>query len=556
MVDAAPAQAPARGPALIPVPARAALLVACVGSGFWYSLHSLFASWDYQTPLGETVLVPFLALGLGFAAYRRHGYLAFVRLGRLDLAAGLILLAGAVLLVGAGPVLWSKYFWAMRLDLLTLPLVAAAGVLLLFGARALVPLIYPTAFLLFAWPLPYLAVLEQLLDAFTSTTTHTVGAAASLTHLARPLAGSGGGAFLLSHRGDHFSVAIGSACSGIDSLVGYVVVAGFAAYFVRGSLARRCAVFLLGTVLVWSFNVVRILVILAAGRLAGERAAFDVLHPVAGLLALNAAMLVLIRLGRRLDLRWCGVAPALVDSPLSAPAAPHEQATGRKLATRGAILVAASALLAVANAQLATAAAGYSNDGRPAVGAFTAHPTVGAAWNVSRIETIPWAAQYYGAGSAWVRYRLRPRHPLAHPFTVWLDSVLSPDLGALDAYSLAHCYGFHHFQVELARRVELGNGVVGQAFVYNTDRGVWHAVSWQWPVLARAGGVTHERIVLIASTSLQPTSTPPPVVGGLQGFVLSLLDLSARSYDDNPALTRALIALGAQAVSARIAEKS
>lgn len=554
MDAATPAQGLTRGPAPVPVAARGALLIACLSSGFWFSLHSLFGSWGYQTPLGDTVLVPFLALGLGFAAYRRHGYLAFVRLGRLDLALGLLLLAGSLLLVGAGPVLWSKYFWAMRLDLLSLPLVASAGVLLLFGARALVPLVYPTAFLLFAWPLPYLAVLERLLDAFTSATTHAAGAAASLVHLARPLPGSGGGVFLLSHGGDRFSVAIGSACSGIDSLVGYVVVAAFAAYFVRGGITRRLALFVLGTVLVWSFNVVRIVLILAAGRLAGERAAFMVLHPVAGLLALNAAVLVLIRLAPRLDLRWCGLRPALVDSPLAAPAAPHEQATGRKLAARGAILIAASALLAVANAQLAAAAAGYSNDGRPALVAFASHPTVGAGWSVNRIETIPWAAQYYGAGSTWIRYRLRPRQTLPHPFTVWLDSVLSPDLGALDAYSLAHCYGFHHFRVDLARTVELGNGVVGQSFVYDTDRGVWHAVSWQWPVLGRAGGVTHERIVLIASTQSRPTSPPPPTAGGLQSFVLSLLDLSARSYDDNPALTRALTALGARAVSARIAE--
>ena len=538
------------------MPARTALLVGCVALAYWFSLRSLLGNWNYQTPLGDTVLVPFLAVGLGIAAARRHPYFRFVRLGRFDFGLGLALLAGALVLLAAGPVVWSKYFWAARVDLLTLPLAAAAGVLLLFGARALVPFVYPTAFLLLAWPLPYLALLGGVLSTFTNTTAAAVGTVASATRLAAPLPGSEGTAFALSHGGHRFTVAIGSACSGVDGLVGYLMVAAFATYFVRGSAMRRVVLFVAGVGLVWSCNVLRILLILVVGRLAGEPAAFAVLHPLAGLLALNAALLLLVRLGRRTGLRWSGLEPARDDTPLAQPAPPHQQATQRKMVARIGILVAVSALLAVADGQLASAAQGYTNDGRPAVRAFIERPTVGPSWHVRRIEKIDWATQYYGPHATWVRYRLRPAKRSRAPFTTWLDAVQSPDLGSLDAYSLAHCYGFHHFQVDLERRVELGNGVVGQAFVYQTDRGIWHAVSWQWPVLGRHHTVTHERIVLIASTSTRPKTPAPPSAGGFQGFVLSLLDLPARSQDDNPALTRALTNLAGHAVAARIAPKA
>jgi hypothetical protein len=47
-----------------------------------------------------------------------------------------MLAAAALGLVAAGPALWSKYFWAMRIDLLTLPLFAAAAIVHRFGVLA------------------------------------------------------------------------------------------------------------------------------------------------------------------------------------------------------------------------------------------------------------------------------------------------------------------------------------------------------------------------------------------------------------------------------------
>jgi hypothetical protein len=129
--------------------------------------------------------------------------------------------------------------------------------------------------------------------------------------------------------------------------------------------------------------------------------------------------------------------------------------------------------------------------------------------------------------------------------------VLSPDLGALNAFTLAHCYAFHGFRVDLARRVDLGEGVVGQLFVYRTSRGGWHALAWQWPVL-RGDKVEHERIVLLANTESQPQMRSTTRSGWLTDHVLQYLNAHERNRDSNPALSQSLAALAAQMVSVRI----
>jgi hypothetical protein len=305
---------------------------------------------------------------------------------------------------------------------------------------------------------------------------------------------------------------------------------------------------------VFAFNVARILGILLVGRGFGEHAAFQVVHPVAGLAALMLAVAAAVKLLPRfgLALRDPGER-AVGDTPIARPAPLAQQATIRRTAPRVALVAGATAALALAGGNLAVAARGFDNFGRPAIKTFTADPTVGRGWRVRRAETIGWAAPYYGSHSSWVRYRLRPQKTSTRQaYTIWLDAVTSRDLGALNAYTLAHCYAFHGFHVQLARRVDLGNGVIGQAFTYRTSRASWHAVAWQWPVLASAGRVEHERIVLIASTSRQPTSARVSRSAPLAAPVLALQNAAAPNRDDNERLTHALVGVAAAAVAARV----
>ena len=536
----------------VPVALRLALLVSCAAAAYSFSLRSLGGEWRYETPLADLVLVPLLAVGVLVASWRRHPYVGALRLGRLDLVLGPACLLVAFTVVAAGPTLWSKYFWAMRLDLLTLPLFVAAGIVLLFGARAVVPFAFAVGSLLLAWPLPYLALLEHTLEAFTRGTAAVVAAAAPRLHLATLDPTSDGTGFLVQHGEHRFSVVVASACSGANSLVGFFVLGVFALYFLEGRIVRRLAWLAAGAAVVWVFNIVRVLAILGAGAAFGERAALGILHPVGGLVALNAAVFVVLRSMRRFGLRWRQLGPADVDSPLAEPAPPQRQATPRRIVVRVGLLVCATVLVGLANGQLATAARGLSNDGEPAVAPFTERAVAGRGWTVRRLETIGWAAPYYGRHSSWVRYILRPRSNGSGTFTVWLDAVRSSDLGALDAYTLAHCYAFHGFTVDATRHVDLGDGVIGEAFVYTTSRTRWHAVSWQWPVRLADGRVDHERIVLLAASRARPSDGGGPSSGGISRLVLRLLSLRAQNDDENPALTHALQNVAAGIVAARI----
>ena len=535
----------------VPTGLRLGLLGSCSVVAFWFSLQSLSGQWRYETPLADLILVPCLAAGLFVAASRRHPYVEALRLGWFDLLVGVMLLALALALVVGGPVFWSKYFWAMRLDLVALPIFVAGAILLLFGARAIVPFGLPVLSLLLAWPLPYLALLERALGGFTQATIDVVTPLATRAGVAAPSPGAGDGTFLLHHAGRTFSLSIGSACSGVNALVGFFILGVFALYFIEGHLSRRLLWLLLGAVLVWVANVVRILVLFAVASAFGERLAIALLHPIAGLVALNLAVLLLLGQMRRFRLFWRELEPAEVDSPLAAPAPPEKRASTTRLAGRVVLIAAAAAVFAVANGQLASAARGLTNDGLPAIPAFTTQPLASPGWSIRRSETIGWAGPYYGDHSSWVRYVLRPRQIGRAAFTIWLDAVRSPNLGALDAYTLAHCYAFHGFAVDLARRVDLGEGVIGQSFVYSTSRGYWHAVSWQWPV-RRGDRVEHERVVLIAATSARPARVRSAPAGGAAGFVLSLLDLHSPNRETNRQLTNSLQSVARGIIRARI----
>ena len=312
----------------VPAGPRLAVAIVAVAVAYHFSLGTLASDWRYDTPLADLVLVPPIAAALLVAASRRHRYVAFLRLGRFDLVLAGMFAAAALGLVAAGPALWSKYFWAMRIDLLTLPLFAAAAIVLLFGARALVPLAFPIAFLLLAWPLPYLALLERGLTAFTNATAWAVAHAASFTHVASVIAGSGDSRYFVEHGGNPIVVSVASACSGVNALIGFGVVGIAALWLVRGPVVRRLAWLLAGAALVWALNVVRIVGVFLVAHLLGEHAAFDLLHPVAGIIALNLAFVLLIWLlplfgleRRRLD------DFEVVDTPLARTALPAHQAT-------------------------------------------------------------------------------------------------------------------------------------------------------------------------------------------------------------------------------------
>jgi exosortase/archaeosortase family protein len=538
---------------------RLVLTVVLLAVAFHYSLATLADGFGYQSPLADLVLVPPIAICLMALVASRRRYVTAVRLTRLDLAVGGLLAALALFVLLVLPITMSKEFWTLRLDLLMLPICAAAAIVTCFGLRGAVPFAFPLSFLALAWPLPYTVLLERALDGFTHLTGR--GAAAVLS-LGLPFAsrvGAGDGLSYQVHgpHGHDFVVGIASACSGANSLIGFFVVAVAMLAIVRGRIVNRLVWLASGLALVWLANVLRIIAIFAAGHWFGESFALDVLHPVGGLLALNLALAVNLLLLRPLRLRLSlRVVPYPLDSPLTREAPPADRPGWRQLGPRFAALAAVAAGLAFVNGSLAGVASGFDNAGVPRIAAFTARPLGGPRWQPHPIASYPWSRTFFGSSSQWVRFRLRPASAAvaAHNrFTVWADSIRTPDLGALHAHPVRRCYDFHGYKVTSDRSVPLGHGVTGELLVYrNEDGAVWHVVTWQWPIRWR-GKVEHERMVLLSSTISTPTAPPPPSSSSpLASSVLAALNLRAPTHDPNPALGSSLRGIAGQFVSARI----
>ena len=157
----------------------------------------------------------------------------------------------------------------------------------------------------------------------------------SLTHVATAVDGSAGSRYVVEHGGDQITVSVASACSGVNALIGFGVVGVAALWLVRGRVVRRIAWLLAGAALVWSLNVARILGVFLAARQLGEHAAFDLLHPVAGIVALNVAFLLLLWLLPLFGLARRQIDDVdVVDTPLARTAAPAQQATPWRVGPR------------------------------------------------------------------------------------------------------------------------------------------------------------------------------------------------------------------------------
>src|SRR5207237_8024442 len=175
---------------------------------------------------------------------------------------------------------------------------------------------------------------------FTAAATAAVTSIASVSAIATADTRAGAGVFVVRHGGQAFSVGIGDACSGVNSLVGFLIIGTAGLYFIRGRLLRKLAWFACGALLVYAFNVVRIVGILVVGRAFGERAAFDVVHPVAGLAALTLAVALSVRLlpSFGLELPQPGERP-IPHTPVARPAPLEQHPTIRRTAPRSARVV-------------------------------------------------------------------------------------------------------------------------------------------------------------------------------------------------------------------------
>jgi len=493
-----------------------AIFLAVVVVAYHYSLSTLFRTIQSDTPLAYLGLVPVIALGLAAVRARPADDEPSIHDREVDYIVGIPLLLASLAINILLPARLSSFFWIWRVDLLALPLFVAGTIALLFGVRTLWRGRFPIFFLLLAWPLPYTTFLTSQLRAFTNATVTGVKAGLAVFPVARSIPSPDGTLFQVVHSHKAFPVSVASACSGVNGVVGYALVALAFLFVVKGGNLRKIAWLVTGLALVWLLNVVRIVAIFAAGRQWGERVAIDALHPYLGLVTFSVGVIIMLLLLRRFGLEVSrfaskagppeGPGSASGGSVLRPPAVPR---------TRLAVAIIASVALlsGIINTSLQTFDIVADAVGTPRLESFLVHPSHPDGWKVFKESQFDWARQFFGSDSVWWRYIYRwdRKQPSAfHTNSIIIADVISTsDLGSFSAYGIEACYNFHGYSLKAINSIDLG-GVVGHVVAYQNaeSRSDWTNVYWINPVKT-ASGTRYERVNLMLVNAARSAFTAP-----------------------------------------------
>ncbi len=493
------------------------VLLGAVLIAYNYSLSTLLETADQQTPLAYISLVPAIALALAAVRSRPLKPEPPIYDRQVDYTIGIPLILAAVAINELLPARMSALFWFYRVDLFSLPIFVAGVVAIIFGCRVLWRQKLAIAFLFLAWPYPYEKYLLGVLNAFTNLTLLAMDKIAVWTHLATPAASSDNALFSVTHHGTPFSLSIVSACSGVNGVVGFLLVGSAFAAIVRGPIVRKVLWLTGGMILLWLLNLGRITFIFFAGKEWGESIAINVFHPFVGLVLFCVGVVIMLLLIRPLGMT---IPIGATDPPVSPGGMPPASASGSpaERPMRKATLAVPKVYLAVVAVVLAALVVGVSNvglttynlvagvSGDAKLTAYIQGPVAPQGWTAQYETTYGWAKPLFGDTSVWNRYIMRSSSsgPLHTNAPVVADVINTPDLSSFSAFGVQDCYTFHGYALADITQVSLAGGITGQAMSYTSQQfGSWSIVYWIVPVKMDTGSTSFERVVLYVQNSGQ-----------------------------------------------------
>lgn len=533
---------------------RLAILVLAVVAAYHVTLATLLRGLTVDSPLAYLGLVPVLALGVGLASARPGETEPEIHDRYLDWIVAIPLVVAALAVNVFLPRELSTMFWVWRVDLLTLPLFVAGAVLLLFGTRMLMRVKWAVLLLFLAWPVPLRTLLAAGLDPFTRMTARLVAKVAIPLGLAAQVPGGDGSQFRIEASTGTFDVIIASACSGANSMFGFLVVAPCMLLFVRGSWGRRVLWLGFGLATMWLGNMLRLVGIIAVGKAWGERIALETVHPYAGLLLFILVMLAMVAVAPRFGLEW--------RSPLAGrrPVRSSLRSGTQGWLVAGAVTVVVAALLTSMNAGLREMSPVANAFGQAQLAPFSPLSVGLPGFQGRRVDNFGFARQFFGQDSDWTRYEFAGpgNEALATNVPVTADVVTSSDLQTFEDFDIQSCYSFHGYETSPVEDVELGAGVVGHLLTWrNRDlSSAWTTLYWHWPVEV-LGRTRYQRIALLIPHDVNARLVAPirPSRPEMQNDLERILDRPGAD-DEGPTVAAerdVLVAFGTEMVEASVA---
>lgn len=496
-----------------------------------YSLLTLLRGLTLDTPLADLALVPVIVLILILVRALLPHDEPDIHDRYLDYMIGLPLLAAALVMVLVLPIRLSSFYWLWRIDLLSLPLFVAGAVCTVFGLRALWRIRVAIAFLFLAWPLPYVMVLNGELDRVTAITLGALRLVLHVVPLAQSVPSPDQSLFSVSHGSNRFAISVGSACSGVNGMVGFGLVGLAFASLVRGRLSAKLLWLGAGLALIWSLDIARILLIFAAGDRWGETFALQILHPIVGLAFFNVGVVAMILLLPVFHLRvWIPRRRATTSRMAEGRKASLRKPAVKHAGVAIAILAVLAGFVAVADADMQHYELLAQDFGPPRLVALSVATATVPGWSQTETASYPWVTRYFGDGATWDRFEFaRPAEDATtfSPFApVTLDVISTGNLHTFSAFGLEACYRFHDYRILATQRVDLGAGIIGHTIVSMTASGssiaTWNAVYWEWPVITSTG-LRYERVVL----NVTQADRGSQAIGFLTGFARQIVASTA-----------------------------
>jgi len=236
--------------------------------------------------MSYVLIIPFLFI---YLIYRKRKMLNQIipienngqpkKIKHLSTIMGIILSTTAILLYWHG----SYTFTPLEYHMFALPIFTAGLTLLLFNLQTLRQLAFPIAFLILLVPPPaeILYTIGSTLSMITSELSYKIISAFGIPST---LISEYGNPIIQITTLDQTTVsfAVDIACSGIYSLIGFLVFAVFVTYIIRDKPWKKLALFLTGLSLIYILNITRITTILIIGYYLNEETALQLFHLLGG----------------------------------------------------------------------------------------------------------------------------------------------------------------------------------------------------------------------------------------------------------------------------------
>ncbi len=515
------------------VAGRTAIALFAVLLCYHTSLWTLMRGLTVDTPLAYLGLVPIIAAVLGYALARPSINEPNIHDRHIDRIVGVPLVIAAFASLVLLPARLSTMYWLYRIDLLTMPLFVAGVVALAFGVRMLWRTKAAVLFLFLAWPIPIRGLVTLGLEPLTGLTAGAVRMVVGVIPVATVMAGDGI-TFQVAHGGAQgtFLVQVASACSGANGLLGFLLVASAFTLVARGTKSAKFSWLAAGTALVWVFNVIRIVAILAVGKFFGETASIDILHPVAGLFTFNIAVLIMVLQAHRFGLSL---------PVFSGPSRTRAVLAAVPTAGRAMLGIVVIALFgSVFNHNLTAYDPISSSVGNPRVGKFSQVSLRPTGFRGERVGTFENGKRFFGEDSSWVRYQYAAlgTSQLGSEVPVLADVINTGKLQAFSDFGIEACYRFHGYSTEGVKRVDLGNGVVGTVLNWADPDGLaWTTVYWLWAV-REGSSLRYERVVLLLNDSNAARVASPPLEDSIARQVGIRADEAVRGAESGDVTAR------------------